>query len=132
MKEKYSGLALLMALMLGLGGGLLGGRLLTLQGALVLRPGQDVVVSSGSPLSFAPYAAPPREEVAPLQIDINAAGEEELCKLPGIGPAKAGAIVEYRQQNGPFATTEELRAVRGIGDKTYWKIREHVTIGPIN
>lgn len=49
------------------------------------------------------------------RIDINTAGEEELTRLPGIGPAIAAAIVADRAQRGPFASVEELIRVRGIG-----------------
>lgn len=52
-------------------------------------------------------------DVTPL--DINAAGEEELTSLPGIGPALARRIVEYRAEHGPFASVEDLVEVSGIG-----------------
>ena len=52
-------------------------------------------------------------DVTPL--DINAAGEEELTALPGIGPVLARRIVEYRAEHGPFASVEDLTDVSGIG-----------------
>lgn len=48
-------------------------------------------------------------------LDINAAGEEELTALPGIGPVLARRIVEYRAEHGPFASVEDLTDVSGIG-----------------
>ncbi len=63
------------------------------------------------------------------KIDLNTAGEELLCLLPGIGPATAEKILEYREQNGPFATAEELMAVSGIGAATYENIRQYVCVG---
>ncbi|MDK2970854.1 MAG: competence protein ComEA [Candidatus Sumerlaeota bacterium] len=52
------------------------------------------------------------------KVEINLAGAELLETLPGIGPSKAGAIVQYREQHGPFATVHELDNVPGIGEKT--------------
>lgn len=51
-------------------------------------------------------------------VDINTAGEAELLRLPGIGPAKARAIIAYRQARGPFASVAELVQVPGIGPAT--------------
>lgn len=50
-------------------------------------------------------------------IDVNKATEAELQKIPGVGPAKAKAIVEYRTKNGPFKTVADVKKVNGIGDK---------------
>lgn len=55
-------------------------------------------------------------------ISINSAGLSELDTLPGIGPVKARAIVDYRNRIGGFRTLEELKGVRGIGDKTFQKL----------
>ena len=49
------------------------------------------------------------------RININAATRAELMRLPGIGPALAGAIVEDRERHGPFASVDGLQRVRGIG-----------------
>ena len=49
-------------------------------------------------------------------IDVNAASAEELTELPGIGPVLAAAIVEYREEHGPFESAEELLGVYGIGE----------------
>lgn len=50
-------------------------------------------------------------------ININTATAEQLSQVKGIGPAKAAAIVKYREQNGLFSSTDELAQVRGIGKK---------------
>nr|WP_243427289.1 ComEA family DNA-binding protein [Gemmiger formicilis] len=50
-------------------------------------------------------------------VNVNTAGEEELTTLPGIGPAKAAAIVAYRTENGPFTSLEELDNVKGISSR---------------
>jgi competence protein ComEA len=56
-------------------------------------------------------------------IDINTANQDQLAMLTGIGPAKAAAIVEYREANGPFASVDDLAKVRGIGSATIDKNR---------
>lgn len=60
--------------------------------------------------------------VCETTVNINAAGSEELETLPGIGPVKAQAIVDYRNANGNFSSIEELDNVEGIGVKTLEKI----------
>jgi competence protein ComEA len=55
---------------------------------------------------------------APEKLDVNAATEEELCALPGIGAVKAAAIVNYRETHGPFESMEALDDVPGIGAAT--------------
>jgi competence protein ComEA len=62
-------------------------------------------------------------------VNINTAGVEELMTLPGIGKAYAERIVEYRQKNGPFKKVEDLLNVRGIGDKTFDRIKTRLTVG---
>jgi competence protein ComEA len=61
------------------------------------------------------------------KIDVNAAGEAELMRLPGIGPALAGRIVQYRA-NAPFASIDDLRKVKGIGAKTLDAIRPFIFV----
>lgn len=51
----------------------------------------------------------------PVPLDLNSATEAELSGLPGIGEELSRRIVRYRQENGPFTTTEELMEVPGIG-----------------
>ena len=62
------------------------------------------------------------------KININAATEGELIRLPRIGPALAKRIMAYRQKNGPFHSTQELRNVKGIGEKTLSVIKERITV----
>lgn len=63
------------------------------------------------------------------RVDLNRATAEELASLPGIGAAKAAAIVEYRNASGAFGSVDELEAVRGIGPALVKKLRPHVTLG---
>jgi competence protein ComEA len=48
--------------------------------------------------------------------------------LPGVGPVTAGRIVEYREKNGPFKTSEEITKIKGIGEKTFQKIKDLITV----
>ncbi len=63
------------------------------------------------------------------QLDINTATQAELETLPGIGPATAGKIVAFRQENGPFAAPVDLQRVSGIGPSTYEKLKDLITTG---
>jgi len=62
-------------------------------------------------------------------VDINSAGQSELETLPGIGPSKAAAIIDFRTQNGPFATVDALDDVPGIGPATLANLRSQVNLG---
>lgn len=62
------------------------------------------------------------------KIRINYATSEELQKLTGIGPSKAEAIISYREENGPFQVEEDLLNVSGIGQKTFEKIKDEITV----
>jgi competence protein ComEA len=61
-------------------------------------------------------------------IDLNKASENQLMEIPGIGPALAKRIVEFRDENGDFQRVEDLLKIRGIGEKSFQKIRPHVTV----
>lgn len=73
------------------------------------------------PTDAAPYQVPVQSEAAapaPTEqaepVCVNTADAEELMRLPGIGPAKAEAILSYREAHGPFSSLEELEKVDGI------------------
>ena len=61
-------------------------------------------------------------------VNVNTATAEELELLPGVGPARARAIIDHRKQHGPFARVDGLVAVSGIGDAALAKIRAHCTV----
>lgn len=61
-------------------------------------------------------------------ININEATEADLLTLQGIGPSKAAAIIGYREENGPFATVEELMNVSGIGEKTFEALEPFIRV----
>ncbi len=62
------------------------------------------------------------------KVNLNTASESELQTLTGVGPAKAAAIIEYRNTNGPFKEIEQLKEISGIGDKTFEKLKEEITV----
>jgi competence protein ComEA len=75
-----------------------------------------------------PAPAPVATSTTPL--DLNAATAADLQKLPGIGPALAARIVEYRQKAGGFKKVEELMNVQGIGEASFLKLKSLVAIAP--
>jgi comEA protein len=76
---------------------------------------------------------PPPQEDGHVQtkglIDLNTASVNDLVNLPGIGPVKAKAIIDYREQKGPFKTAAEVTTVSGIGPATYENIKNLITVG---
>jgi len=96
------------------------------------------VVTPTTPVSSPiPSATPPTPVPAPVVpaspsnlININTAGLSELDKITGIGPVYAQRIIDYRQANGPFQKTEDLKKVKGIGDITFLKMKDEITVGP--
>ena len=70
-------------------------------------------------------------QFAAAAVNINTASQAELESLNGIGPAKARAIIDYRQKHGPFKSVNELDAVPGIGAKTMDKLKPELSVsGP--
>jgi competence protein ComEA len=65
-----------------------------------------------------------------FEVDVNAADGPELMQLPGIGPKLSEAIIESRQDDGPFTSPEDLRRVRGIGKKVLERMRPYLRFGP--
>ncbi len=63
-------------------------------------------------------------------VDVNSAGLSELDSLPGIGPSKAQAIIDYREANGPFTSLDDLDAVKGIGPATLENLAPLVIFSP--
>jgi competence protein ComEA len=67
-------------------------------------------------------------DAATVPVNLNVATAEQLEKLPGVGPAMAKRILEYRQKNGGFKKIEELMNVRGIGEKAFLRMKPQLTV----
>ncbi|MFS0668890.1 helix-hairpin-helix domain-containing protein [Peribacillus frigoritolerans] len=61
-------------------------------------------------------------------VNLNTATQEDLQTLTGIGPSKANAILEYRETAGKFKEVDELKQVTGIGDKTFERLRDSISV----
>ncbi len=61
-------------------------------------------------------------------VNVNTADASDLALLPRVGPAVSQRILEFREDNGPFESVEDLMLVRGIGEKTFALMEPHVTI----
>ena len=72
--------------------------------------------------------APKATASVDAQVNLNTATPAQLETLPGIGPATAQRIIEYRQKNGAFKKIEELMNVRGVGEKSFLKLKPLVSV----
>jgi competence protein ComEA len=63
-------------------------------------------------------------------VNLNTATVSELDSVKGIGPSKAQAIVDYRTKNGPFKSLDDLKNIKGFGDKSIARMKDELTVGP--
>lgn len=61
-------------------------------------------------------------------VNINSANAEQLALLPRVGPSVAQRIVDFRKENGPFKSPEDLMLVQGIGEKTYQLLKPYLAV----
>ena len=89
--------------------------------ALFLVPATDV----GSAQKSGAKAA----AAVPAVVNLNTATATQIATLPGIGEKAAERIIEYREKNGGFKKIEELMNVKGIGEKSFLKLKPLITVG---
>lgn len=101
-------------------------------GDKILIPEAGTSPQSDSQTSYDPQNSPNNginsTESASGKININSADSATLQQISGIGPVTADKIIEYRKTNGGFTKIEDLKNVNGIGDKTFEKMKDYVTI----
>lgn len=90
---------------------------------LGLFVGRQQIPKETIPSQTYPNMGAPTEN-ALEKVNINTASFDELCNLPGVGPATANAIIDYRTANGPFESVEQLIDVKGIGYKKFEELVE--------
>ncbi len=96
--------------------------------AKVLEDGEQIFVP-GVVATLVPDATNRSLHFSPGLIDLNSAPLEQLDTLPGIGPKTAQNIIDYRAEHGPFTNVEQLMDVPDIGQVTFDKIKDLVSVG---
>jgi competence protein ComEA len=87
---------------------------------------ENISSSERSSSSYSVYNASGYDDDG--KVNINTADPSELQTIPGIGPSKAQAIIEYREKNGYFTVPEDIMNVAGIGQKTYSSIKDKIVV----
>jgi len=95
--------------------------------AQVLKDGQQLMVPEKRG-GMGENKMPSKDNAGSEKVNINTADEKALDTLPGIGPAMAKRIIEYRQTEGPFQSVEDLKKIRGIGEAKFAKMKEKICI----
>ncbi|MFI5210257.1 MAG: ComEA family DNA-binding protein [Gemmatimonadales bacterium] len=85
--------------------------------------GEGLLAAVRDHVVFSGHAAPRDDSLSPPPLDLNAATEAELERLPGIGPSLARRIIEYRGRHGPFAGVDSLGGVWGIGPRSLERLK---------
>lgn len=96
--------------------------------AETVTDGQKIVIPSSEDVqqSLLPGSLSGKDESG--LININSADSDTLQEIPGVGPATAEKIIAYRNENGSFSSIEDLKNVSGIGEKTFEKMKDKITV----
>lgn len=89
----------------------------------VPEKGEEIQVSAGGATG-----AVSEQQGSAEMVNVNTADEQAMQNLPGVGPAKAKAIIQYRDEHGPFSSLDELTNVSGIGDKSLEKMKPNMSL----
>ncbi len=95
-------------------------------GAVGTSPPAAVVVAA--PVMSSSAGAGSNAQQTGGKVNINTADQAQLDTLPGIGPAYAQRIIQYREINGPFKAIEDIKRVSGIGDKRFEQLKDLITV----
>ncbi|MDP4083443.1 MAG: helix-hairpin-helix domain-containing protein [Bacillota bacterium] len=91
---------------------------------IIYIPGKGEIISQQAENTLGEKA----NQTTSSKVNINKADESQLETLPGVGPSKAQAIISYREEKGFFKSVEDLKEITGIGDKTFEKLKESITV----
>jgi competence protein ComEA len=93
-----------------------------------IGPGLLKVLAPYAAFSGTDHDSGPPPQSSTVQLNLNSASAAELDALPGVGPAKAAAILQYRAQHGPFTMVEDLARVPGFGVAAVTRLRDRVAV----
>ena len=87
-----------------------------------------IALSTAAVYAQAGGATPKSVATAAAPVNLNTATADQLATIPGIGAKMAERIIEYRQKNGSFKKVEDLMLVRGVGEKSFLKMKPLITV----
>jgi competence protein ComEA len=87
-----------------------------------------IALSASAANAQARAGAPKPAATAAAPVNLNTATAEQLATIPGVGEKTAALIIEYRQKNGGFKKIEDLMNVRGVGEKSFLKMKPLITV----
>ena len=102
--------------------------LVILVGTLIIGPSASSTQAAQAAQAKAGSGSKARATAA-NPVNLNSASAAQLQTLPGVGASAAQRIVDYRQKNGSFKKVEELMNVKGIGEKSFLKLKPLITVG---